>query len=158
LRESNKIRTEKDAKRLDLELSADAALIADAVEGLKGINLLVLNVRGLANFTDFLVICSGSSNRHVKALVDGIKVKLRAANVTPLHTEGYEEGAWVLIDFVDCLVNVFTHETRRFYQLERVWRDAPVLLGERAELPPEGQAVEEPATEPEGIPTGSSGA
>ena len=83
MRESDKIRTEKDAKRLNLELSADAALIADAVEDLKGIDLLVLNVRGLASCTDFLVICNGSSDRHVKALVDGIKVKLRAANVTP---------------------------------------------------------------------------
>ena len=152
----DEIRTGKDTKHLDLELLADAALIADAVEDLKGIDLLVLNVRGLASFTDFLVICSGSSDRHVKAIVDGIKVKLRAANVTPLHTEGYEEGAWALIDFVDCLVNVFTPETRRFYQLERVWRDAPVLLGERAELLPEGQAVEESQTGPEDVSTGVS--
>jgi len=157
LRESDKIRTGKAAKRLDLELSADAALIADAVEDLKGIDLLVLNVRGLASFTDFLVICSGSSDRHVKAIVDGIKVKLRAANVTPLHTEGYEEGAWALIDFVDCLVNVFTPETRRFYQLERVWRDAPVLLGERAELLRDGQAVAEPATESGDVSAGVPG-
>ena len=156
MRESDKIRTGKAAKRLDLELSADAALIADAVEDLKGIDLLVLNVRGLASFTDFLVICSGSSDRHVKAIVDGIKVKLRAANVTPLHTEGYEEGAWAWIDFVDCLDNVFTPETRRFYQLERVWRDAPVLLGELAELLPEGQAVEESQTGPEDVSTGVS--
>ena len=89
MRGSDKIRTGKDAKRLDLDLSADAALIADVVEELKGIDLLVLNVRGLASFTDFLVISTGSSERHGKALVDGIKVKLRAANVTPLHTEGY---------------------------------------------------------------------
>ena len=157
MRESDKIRTGKAAKRLDLELSADAALIADAVEDLKGIDLLVLNVRGLASFTDFLVICSGSSDRHVKAIVDGIKVKLRAANVTPLHTEGYEEGAWALIDFVDCLVNVFTPETRRFYQLERVWRDAPVLLGERAELLRDGQAVAEPATESGDVSAGVPG-
>ena len=157
MRESDKIRTGKAAKRLDLELSADAALIADAVEDLKGIDLLVLNVRGLASFTDFLVICSGSSDRHVKAIVDGIKVKLRAANVTPLHTEGYEEGAWALIDFVDCLVNVFTPETRRFYQLERVWRDAPVLLGERAELLRDGQAVAELATESGDASAGAPG-
>jgi ribosome-associated protein len=118
---------------------------------------LVLDVRDLASFTDFLVICTGSSDRHVKALVDGIKGKLRAANVKPLHTEGYEQGAWVLIDFVDYLVNVFTPETRRFYQLERVWRDAPVLLGERAELLRDGQAVAEPATESGDVSAGVPG-
>ena len=63
-----------------------------------------------------------------------------------------------MIDFVDCLVNVFTPEARGFYQLERVWRDAPVLLGERPELLPEGQAVEESVTQPEDISPGSSGA
>ena len=153
----DEIRTGKDTKHLDLELLADAALIADAVEDLKGIDLLVLDVRDLASFTDFLVICTGSSDRHVKALVDGIKGKLHAANVKPLHTEGYEQGAWVLIDFVDYLVNVFTPETRRFYQLERVWRDAPVLLGERAELLRDGQAVAEPATESGDVSAGAPG-
>ena len=153
----DEIRTGKDTKHLDLELLADAALIADAVEDLKGIDLLVLDVRDLASFTDFLVICTGSSDRHVKALGDGIKGKLRAANVKPLHTEGYEQGAWVLIDFVDYLVNVFTPETRRFYQLERVWRDAPVLLGERAELLRDGQAVAEPATESGDVSAGAPG-
>jgi ribosome-associated protein len=157
LSKPDEIRTGKDTKHLDLELLADAALIADAVEDLKGFDLLVLDVRDLASFTDFLVICTGSSDRHVKALVDGIKGKLRAANVKPLHTEGYEQGAWVLIDFVDCLVNVFTPETRRFYQLERVWRDAPVLLGERAELPRDGQAVAEPATESGDVSAGAPG-
>ena len=147
----DEIRTGKDTKHLDLEL------LADAVEDLKGIDLLVLDVRDLASFTDFLVICTGSSDRHVKALVDGIKGKLRAANVKPLHTEGYEQGAWVLIDFVDYLVNVFTPETRRFYQLERVWRDAPVLLGERAELLRDGQAVAEPATESGDVSAGVPG-
>ncbi len=147
----DEVRTGKDTKHLDLEL------LADAVEDLKGIDLLVLDVRDLASFTDFLVICNGSSDRHVKALVDGIKGKLRAANVKPLHTEGYEQGAWVLIDFVDYLVNVFTPETRRFYQLERVWRDAPVLLGERAELLRDGQAVAEPATESGDVSAGAPG-
>lgn len=153
----DEIRTGKDTKHLDLELLADAALIADAVEDLKGIDLLVLDVRDLASFTDFLVICNGSSDRHVKALVDGIKSKQRAVNVKPLHTEGYEQGAWVLIDFVDYLVNVFTPETRRFYQLERVWRDAPVLLGERAELLRDGQAVAELATESGDASAGAPG-
>ena len=125
-------------------------LIAAAVEDLKGIDLLVLDVREIASFTDYLVICVGNSDRHVQAIADGIKNKLRAAEITPLHTEGYEQAAWVLVDYVDFLVNVFTREARDFYQLERVWRDAPVLVGERAEAPPEEPAAVEPVTDPEG--------
>jgi ribosome-associated protein len=104
-----------------------------AVEDLKGTDLLVLDLRKVASFTDYLMICTGSSDRHVQALADTIREKLRALDQTPLHTEGYEQASWVLIDFVDFLVNVFTPEARDFYQLERVWRDAPVVLGERPE-------------------------
>jgi len=110
-------------------------VIVEAVDDLKGIDLLVLDLRGLASFTDYLVICTGSSDRHVQAVVDGIRDQLRAATEKPLHTEGYEQGTWVLVDYVDYVVNVFTREMREFYQLERVWRDAPAIVGERPELP-----------------------
>ncbi len=147
------------AERPDGELPASLDLIAGAVEDLKGIGLLVLDVRDIASFTDYLVICTGNSDRHVQALVDGIKNKLRAAEITPLHTEGYDQAAWVLVDFVDFLVNVFTREARDFYQLERVWRDAPALVGERAKTPSDEPAetpsdkpavATDPATDPEG--------
>ncbi len=108
-------------------------LVADATEDLKAEDLLVLDLREVASFTDYLLICTGGSDRHVQAIVDGIRTKLRDSDVTPLHTEGYDQAAWVLIDFVDFLVNVFTAEAREFYQLDRVWRDAPVLLGDRPE-------------------------
>ena len=148
---AEEIGAEPGAKRPEGELPASLDLIADAVEDLKGIGLLVLDVRDIASFTDYLVICTGNSDRHVQALVDGIKNKLRAAEITPLHTEGYDQAAWVLVDFVDFLVNVFTHKARDFYQLERVWRDAPALVGERAETPPDEPAVAtEPAIDPEG--------
>ena len=82
----------------------------------------------------------GDSEAHGRAVADAIRNKLRAIDVTPLHTEGYRQAAWILVDFVDFLVNVFTREARDFYQLERVWRDAPVLAGERPELPSEEAA------------------
>lgn len=118
------------------ELPTSLKLIVETVADLKGTELLVLDVRELASFTDFMVICNGRSDRHVQAIVDAIIAKLRAEEVTPLHTEGYEQANWVLVDFVDFLVNVFTPDTRNFYQLERVWRDAPVLVGERPERGP----------------------
>lgn len=110
-------------------------LALDAIEDLKAVDTLVLDVREVASYTDHLIICTGTSDRHAQAIVDGVLAKLRAADVTPLHTEGYKQAAWVLVDYVDFLVNVFTAEAREFYQLERVWRDAPALVGERLELP-----------------------
>lgn len=121
-------------------------LAVQVIDDLKATDVLVLDLRPVATFTDYLVICTGSSDRHVQAVVDGIREKLRAIDVTPLHTEGYEQASWVLVDFVDFLVNVFTPETRAFYQLERVWRDAPVVVGERLDLP----AEEEPEAGEEG--------
>ncbi len=156
---AEEVGAEPGAERPDGELPASLDLIVGAVEDLKGIGLLVLDVRDIASFTDYLVICTGNSDRHVQALVDGIKNKLRAAEITPLHTEGYDQAAWVLVDFVDFLVNVFTREARDFYQLERVWRDAPALVGERAKTPSDEPAetpsdkpavATEPATDPEG--------
>ena len=109
-------------------------VVAEVVNDLKATDLLVLDLRDVASFTDFLVICTGSSDRHVQAVVDAIRDKLRDTDVKPLHTEGYEQATWVLVDFVDFLVNVFTADARDFYQLERVWRDAPVVIGERPEV------------------------
>ncbi|MGB5697935.1 MAG: ribosome silencing factor [Polyangiales bacterium] len=120
------------------EPAESIAVVVDAVDGLKAFDLLVLDLRGIASFTDYLVMCTGSSDRHVQAVADGIREKLRVAGVTPLHTEGYEQASWVLVDYVDFLVNVFTAEARAFYQLDRVWRDAPVIVGERPEAPPGG--------------------
>ena len=104
-----------------------------AVEDNKGTGLLVLDLREVASFTDYLMVCTGRGERHVQALVDAIVERLAAEKVKPLHTEGYKQATWVLVDFVDFVINVFTPETRDFYQLERVWRDAPVLLGEPLE-------------------------
>ena len=125
------------SRKTPREIPEPIRLVADTVDDLKATDLLVLDLRDVASFTDYLVICTGSSDRHVQAVVDAIRDKLRDIDVKPLHTEGYEQATWVLIDFVDFLVNVFTSETRDFYQLERVWRDAPALIGERPEAPSE---------------------
>lgn len=117
-------------------LPESISVVVDAVEDLKAVDTLVLDLRGVASFTDYLVMCTGSSDRHVQAVVDGIRERLRKADVTPLHTEGYAQASWVLVDYVDFLVNVFTPEARGFYQLDRVWRDAPVVVGERPEASP----------------------
>lgn len=115
------------------ELPAGVRAVVEALEEHKGIEPLVLDLRGLASFADAMVICSGRAERHVQALADAVTDRLREEGNRPLHTEGYEQATWILIDFVDFLVNVFTPETRDYYQLDRLWRDAPVALGTRPE-------------------------
>jgi len=116
-------------------LPADLTAAVAAIEDHKGEDALLLDLRGIASFTDYIIMCSGGSERHVQAIVDAIVDQLRDQGVKPLHVEGYQQASWVLIDYVDFLVNVFTRETRDFYQLERVWRDAPVLVGSRGSAP-----------------------
>jgi ribosome-associated protein len=134
------------------DLPESLKLVVEAIDEVKGLGLLVLDVRELASFTDFMVLCSGRGDRHVQAIVDAIVDKLARRKVKPLHTEGYEQAGWVLVDYVDFLVNVFTPAKRDFYQLERVWRDAPVRAGERqdtdrrAETEEEDVAGERPAS------------
>jgi ribosome-associated protein len=104
------------------------ARVRDAVaaaEERKAIDLKVLHLEKVSDFTDFFVICSGASERQVQAVADAILEKLRPQKVRPLHVEGYNRGSWVLLDFGDFVVHIFQEEPRRFYSLERLWSDAP---------------------------------
>jgi len=77
--------------------------------------------------TDYFIICSGSSGRQVKAIADNIQDKLAKKGRRPFGVEGREKSDWVLLDYSDLVVHVFDKETRDYYQLERLWSDAPVL-------------------------------
>jgi ribosome-associated protein len=96
-----------------------------AAEDRKAINLKVLHLEKVSDFTDYFVIASGASERQVQAIADHVLERLRAEGVRPLHVEGYQRGQWVLLDFGDLVVHVFQEEPRRFYALERLWGDAP---------------------------------
>ncbi len=76
---------------------------------------------------DYFVICSGGTALHVRAIADGVRDRLAEAGRPPLHVEGYEPGRWVLLDYGDVVVHVFSAEDRSFYKLERLWADAEVL-------------------------------
>ena len=86
-----------------------------------------LFVRGLASFTDYFVIMSGRSSRHVQGLAEAIEAELRSKRVSSKHSEGLGEGLWVLLDFGDLVVHIFYKENRTFYDLEGLWHDAPRL-------------------------------
>ncbi len=90
----------------------------------KAYDVLILDLRGLTDVTDFFVLCSADSDTQVKAIVDHIDEKMRKRNLRPWHVEGYENLRWVLLDFIDVVVHVFLRETREYYSLETLWGDA----------------------------------
>ena len=101
-----------------------AQLIAEAALGLKAEDLLALDVREIASFTDSFVFANGTSDRHVRSIADAVTEALRKAGDRPLGVEGYQDGSWVLIDANDAIVHVFGREARKHYALERLWSDA----------------------------------
>lgn len=91
--------------------------------------MLVLDLRGLCHFTDYFVICHGSSSRQVLAIADAIEERLfDEGRRKPKHVEGRRVADWVLMDFIDVVVHVFVDEKREFYGLERLWGDAPRVV------------------------------
>lgn len=91
----------------------------------KALDLKVLYLGAISDFTDYFVIASGSSERQVQAIADGVEERLREIGLRPLSSEGQSRGQWVLLDYGSFLVHVFTEERRAFYGLERLWSDAP---------------------------------
>jgi ribosome-associated protein len=99
----------------------------EALEAHKAQDVVVLDLRGLCDATDFFVIASGTSDTHVRSLAERIIETMRQAGRRPHHVEGLTSGRWVLLDFVDLVVHVFHPTLREFYQLERLWADAPAV-------------------------------
>jgi ribosome-associated protein len=100
----------------------------EAARDKKAEDILVLDLRGLASFTDYFLICSGASNRQLKTIADEIEEKLRKVKRKPSHVEGYPKGEWILMDYVDFVVHIFTPKSRAHYDLERLWGDAKRLV------------------------------
>ncbi len=102
-----------------------AAISCRVASDTKAEDLVVLDLRGLATFTDYFVIMSGRSTRHVQGLAEAIEGELSAKRITTKNCEGLSEGLWVLLDFDDLVIHIFYHDTREFYDLEGLWHDAP---------------------------------
>ncbi len=103
-------------------------MVLEAAAEKKALDPVALNLSKLTSFTDCFVICSGSQRRQTQAICDEILEKLRDEGVRPTHVEGYDRGDWILLDFSDLVVHVFTPEMREFYNLERLWGDAPPMV------------------------------
>lgn len=92
----------------------------------KGFDVKLLKIKEVSSVADYFVIASGEADVHVKAIARTVEDGLMESGHKPYHREGYSEGNWVLLDYIDVVVHVFREPTRRFYALERLWGDAPI--------------------------------
>jgi ribosome-associated protein len=111
---------------LTTEVSAAAELALDR----KARDTTILDLRGLSSATDFFIIASGTSDIHVRSIAEHIIEEMKRTGVRPDHVEGMRGGRWVLIDYIDFVIHVFHPAARAFYQLERLWGDAPQMVWE----------------------------
>jgi ribosome-associated protein len=122
------------AKAEEREEGLDERMLAalHAAGEKKALELVALDLRSVASFTDFFLIATGTNPRQVQAIADGVEEQLKKRGTRPARVEGYGTAEWVLLDYGDFIFHVFEDRARRFYDLERLWRDAA-----RVALPPE---------------------
>ena len=111
----------------DSDFTSDQPLLRHIINLIiekKARNIAAMDVRGISSFTDFFVICNGESDPQVKAICDNIR---KGTDHKPRYIEGYESQNWVLLDYFDIIVHVFNKDERKYYNLERLWADAPII-------------------------------
>jgi ribosome-associated protein len=102
-----------------------ADLVVDALDEIKGLDIIKLDVSKMTTVTDWMIVASGTSSRHVQALIDNVAEKAKAAGHRPIGVEGESGGEWVLLDIQDALVHVMQPKVREFYNLEKLWSIKP---------------------------------
>ena len=107
----------------DIERTVDR--IVDLIMNKKGEDIVVLDLRKVSSISDFFILTTGSSGVQVRAIADEVKIMLKKDDsIAPWHIEGYSAQKWILIDYVDIVVHVFDNDTRSYYSLEKLWKDA----------------------------------
>lgn len=123
------------------------ALAQTALEDLKGIEIIAIDVADRTTVTDWMIVAGGTSQRHVKSLANAVSDTCKENGVRPLGTEGEQEGDWVLVDLGDVIVHVMTSESRDFYALEKLWtmepadREAQAHVDKASEVPDEDDST-----------------
>jgi ribosome-associated protein len=110
-------------KKNELKLQVSAAIQACLEKKAEELSILEME-KGSGAFTDYFVLCSGTNPRQVQAIADEVELRLKKAGLRPSHVEGYNQAEWVLVDYVDFVVHVFSEKARKFYDLERLWKSA----------------------------------
>lgn len=107
---------------------AIASIAAELASDRKALEIVSLDLRGMVGFADYFVICTGRTDRQTRAIHDGIHYGLKTEHgLLPRQAEGVSEGRWILLDYLDVVVHIFTPETREFYRLEQLWGEAPAV-------------------------------
>lgn len=104
-----------------------ALKICKLLDDKKGKNIVLLDVSTISGFADYFVIATGTSTRHTTALADGIEKKLNETGEFVSHKEGHNDGNWILLDYMDIVVHIFTEDERSFYDIERIWKGAKYI-------------------------------
>jgi ribosome-associated protein len=120
-------------KKTTLKEQVSKTISACQAKKAEGISVLELD-KAQSGFTDYFVICSGSNPRQIQAISDEVEQKLSVTGLRPAHVEGYKQAEWVLLDYVDFVVHIFSEKARKYYDLERLWKSAKHL--ESADLKP----------------------
>jgi ribosome-associated protein len=113
-------------KKTDVKRQVSEAIAACQEKQAEEITILELE-QGSGAFTDYFVVCNGTNPRQVQAIADEVEERLEKAGQRPTHVEGYKQAEWVLLDYVDFVVHVFSEKARKFYDLERLWKSAKRL-------------------------------
>lgn len=108
-----------------LDLPREVGRVVDLLFDRKALDVTLLDLRGISTATDWFIVATGTSDTHVRAISDHVTEEMRKESVRPINVEGEREGRWILIDYFDFVVHVFHPQAREFYQLERLWGDAP---------------------------------
>lgn len=98
-------------------------LTAKAISSKKGLNIKLIEIGDISSLADYMVIATGTSSTHVKAIADEVEYQLDEVGISVSHIEGYRSNSWILLDYVDVIVHIFSDEAREFYDLERLWQD-----------------------------------
>jgi ribosome-associated protein len=122
--------TERAATKKDKKIPGDVNRAIELARDRKATDMILLDLHGLSNATDYFLLVNGTSDTHVRAIADHIIDELRKEGMKADHIEGLRSGRWVLIDYIDFVVHVFHPTAREFYQLERLWGDAPATAME----------------------------
>jgi ribosome-associated protein len=131
-------------KKNELKKQVDAAIQACLEKKAEELSILEME-KGSGAFTDYFVLCSGTNPRQVQAIADEVELRLKRAGIRPNNVEGYNQAEWVLIDYVDFVVHVFSEKARKFYDLERLWKSAKRLEPADLKAAPKKRKASTPA-------------